>query len=156
MFLTPDSYIETIFKPWIFSKQPCLFTYPKTTSRYKKISHEHFKSSGSEIFLLPVELNFALKPSFHIPGGQWNVDGRCRRESLFLSLSFFCVCSNIVTALRGQENASLASCLFNSVCHTFILFSSKLYLIFIFAGTSNKCLGGTSWRGFDTNRNHWK
>lgn len=73
MFLTPDYYIRDGSKALNIFKATLSFYIPRDNQKLQKISHEHFKSSGSETFLLPAELDFALKPSFHIPGCQWNV-----------------------------------------------------------------------------------
>lgn len=73
MFLTSDYYIRDGSKALNIFKATLSFYIPRDAQKLQRISREHFKSSGSETFLLPVELDFALKPSFHIPGCQWNV-----------------------------------------------------------------------------------
>lgn len=62
------------------------------------------KSSGSETFLLPIELDFALKPRFHNPGWQWDVDANVE-ERVCCEACPFCICSN--SALSGQEMLAL-------------------------------------------------
>lgn len=44
-----------------------------------------------------------------------NVEGR-----IYFQAFPFCICSNTVSTLRGQENASFAPCLLNTACHKLI------------------------------------
>ena len=141
MFLIPDDYTEMVSKPWILSKQPCLCRYPKTARSCKESPMKISRVLGQR--LSHCQLSWIL-PSNHVStfqdaSGMWdtNAEGRICSQACP-----FCVCSNFVSAVRGQENASLAPCLLNTDCCKLILLSPELYLIFICVGASNKRLAG--------------
>ena len=74
---------KIVSKPWVFPKQPCLFTYPKTTRSCKKspMNISGVLSQGLSYCQLSWILPSNQVSTFQDASGMW--DGQWRMENLF-------------------------------------------------------------------------
>lgn len=108
LFLTPDYCARDSFKAMKNFKATLSFYILKDNQKLQRISDEHCTSSGSETFLLPVELDFALKPSFYIPGCQWNVGWPMQKGEFVLEPVLFAL---VVILLVLEEDRKMLALL---------------------------------------------
>lgn len=123
VFLIPDYYIRHGFQALDIFKATLSFHIPKDTRSWKNLPWT-FQESWVRDFLIASWVRFCPQTKFPhsrmpMQCGTANVEGRICSQACP-----FCVCSNIVSTLRGQGNASFAPCLLNTACHKLILFSS--------------------------------
>lgn len=131
MFLTPDYYIRDGFQALGIFKTTLSFYIQRQPEVVKNLPWT-FQEFWVRDFLIASWVEFCPQTKFPhsrmpVECGMANVEGRICSEACL-----FCVCSNTVTALRGQENASFSPCLLNTACHKLylphrcVLFSSVL------------------------------